>query len=295
MKFKQFLLETDVEDNVLEKIIKHVNPTYLDAFLDASSDLNDLKKNFIFRGSHSKAIIRNHPEGRKSANTSNEFTFLVDNFLPSWRDYPARSESFICSTSPNTAAAYGDIYYVLPFGNPYIGVCSENDIWYSFPNIEELDKGGSNVPNINYALLEINHLIELNNENDNDDDFEIGIDTVEELKEIIARAELLVKDKTRMKKMMARLNDRSQNNSQSDIALEILHRSRLHGGFIQGLDSLLDPKENNFKLMLPVKLLESKYFDKEVWFSSQAAFLPAEKVKELERIKERIKNLKGKK
>ena len=40
---------------------------------------------------------------RKSANTKNWYTLLMDNILPEWAAYPKRSQSFICSTSERRA------------------------------------------------------------------------------------------------------------------------------------------------------------------------------------------------
>lgn len=68
---------------------------------------------------------------RKSANTYNHYTLLLDN-LPSWRWYPKRSRSLICSTSQSRATKYGTVYLVLPFNEAKIGVCSKDDIWRGF-------------------------------------------------------------------------------------------------------------------------------------------------------------------
>ena len=52
---------------------------------------------------------------RKSANTNNFYTWIVDD-LDSWKDYPKRSKSLICSNSTSTRA-YGPLYRVIPFKN----------------------------------------------------------------------------------------------------------------------------------------------------------------------------------
>ena len=70
---------------------------------------------------------------RVSANTSNYYTTLMDNFSE-WNAYPKRAKSLICSTDSETAEQYGGfVYYVFPLElNSKFGKCSKSDIWYSF-------------------------------------------------------------------------------------------------------------------------------------------------------------------
>jgi hypothetical protein len=65
---------------------------------------------------------------RKSANTDNYYTLLIDN-TSSWKKYPKRSKSIICSTDKVYASTYGTLYKVYPINNAKIGVCYTNDIW----------------------------------------------------------------------------------------------------------------------------------------------------------------------
>ena len=44
---------------------------------------------------------------RKSRNTSNFYTIMFDEILPSWKQYPLRSKSIICATSIKVAMSYG--------------------------------------------------------------------------------------------------------------------------------------------------------------------------------------------
>jgi len=68
---------------------------------------------------------------RKSRNTSNFYTLLMDN-LPAWKKYPKRSKSIICTTNRNYAEDMGESYRVFPFDGSKIGVCPEDDLWASF-------------------------------------------------------------------------------------------------------------------------------------------------------------------
>lgn len=83
---------------------------------------------------------------RKSAHTyngTNYYTILLDN-LPSWKEYPKRSKSIICSTSNTLASAYGTVYCVIPKEGSKIAISPSPDIWNSF-----------HIVNINYFNLNI--------------------------------------------------------------------------------------------------------------------------------------------
>lgn len=298
MKFKQFLLEADISDTNLKKIIQYVESTYLNVFLKAPNILDDLDVNLIFRGSgneHKDIEIRNYPKKRMSANTSNEFTFLVDNFIPSWKNFPKRSESFICSTSPFIAEGFGEVFYVLPFGNPDIGVCSDNDIWVSMSKLNEIDTSDEPVPNFNNSIQEIfKFIFPKTNVGKDMYMYQEGIETLEQMKKFVEEAEVLIKDEKRMSLIISKLNS-SKKDSASKAAIKILQLAKANGGFIKGLNVLLNPKANGMQLMKAQEILNNKrkFYDKEVWFSAQSAFI-RDDYDLLVTIKERIKKLKGK-
>lgn len=72
---------------------------------------------------------------RKSAYTSNHTTLLIDN-LPSWKNYPKRSRSIICTLDGGVAGGYGQKFRVIPSDNCKFGVCPRSDIWYSFVDFD---------------------------------------------------------------------------------------------------------------------------------------------------------------
>jgi hypothetical protein len=93
----------------------------------------------IFRGTRINTLpvmlVDPSASQRKSANTENYYTLLIDN-LPSWQNYPKRSKSLICSTSRHVAELFsqdndknGGVYIVLPFNGAKIGICPQRDIW----------------------------------------------------------------------------------------------------------------------------------------------------------------------
>lgn len=76
------------------------------------------------------------PGNRISQNTSNMYTKLLSDVLDSWKDYPRRSNSFICTSDKDKALSYSDkydYYAVFPENNAKFGICSKKDFWVSFP------------------------------------------------------------------------------------------------------------------------------------------------------------------
>lgn len=67
---------------------------------------------------------------RKSKNTRNYYTVIMDEFLPRL-GYPKRSQSIICANEENRhyAASFGTLYAIFPYDGVPIGVCSNFDIW----------------------------------------------------------------------------------------------------------------------------------------------------------------------
>lgn len=77
--------------------------------------------------------VASAPTGRRSANTFNFYTALIDS-NPAMADYPKRSSSWICSTASETAHGFGSggrPFAVVPYDGAKIGVCSGSDLWNS--------------------------------------------------------------------------------------------------------------------------------------------------------------------
>ena len=102
---------------------------------ECSKTLSKVNETPIYRGANmgNSPIYFGSTEGtiRKSANTQNYYTLIVDNHS-NWKNYPKRSQSFICTTSDRVALGYGDPYLVIPFDNANIGICPDSDYWTSF-------------------------------------------------------------------------------------------------------------------------------------------------------------------
>ena len=95
-----------------------------------------LEKREIFRGVSGSAaypywIVQPGKSQRVSRNTSNFYTGLIDG-LPSWKNYPKRSRSIICSNNYDGAHSFGNVLRVFPKNGAKIGICPAEDFWMSF-------------------------------------------------------------------------------------------------------------------------------------------------------------------
>lgn len=117
---------------------------------------------------------------RKSANTSNYYTLLMDN-LPSWSRYPRRSKSIVCSNDKYTAANYSygrSQYIVFPYDTCKIGICPDSDIWDSIPRIPGI-RGIEEWESINSELEDIGGLSD-----NNWSDFKARVDSLDKNQEM---------------------------------------------------------------------------------------------------------------
>jgi hypothetical protein len=90
---------------------------------------------------------------RASQNTSNFYTLIFDN-IPSMKDYPKRSRSFIASTSFGRAEQYthntDDVMIMIPYNGVKIGIVPEEDIWDIKINLFNRER---NLPNMNRTIF----------------------------------------------------------------------------------------------------------------------------------------------
>lgn len=178
--------------------------------------------------------------GRRSANTTNEYTTLLDN-LPSWRQYPKRSESLICTTTDSNGYPYdfGDVYIILPSNGANIGVCRSFDLWSSFPVLKkELERAkvaphSENPASIfNEVLREIFSIagVKLDKKNDN---YEILLKAISDTNDWL---------KTKGKEHRA---------NKLDIRTLDFFEPVINGNetLIAYIKRMLDPKANEFKIL----------------------------------------------
>ena len=132
--FKKFLEEVQYDEMDLDAAIKIINTKCKDAFWMIHSNTP------FYRGDPNVpndveelgfAIADPSKTERKSANTTNYYTVILDN-IPSMAEYPKRSKSFICTTSHLKArdfARQSTPYIIIPFDNVDIGVVNSGDLW----------------------------------------------------------------------------------------------------------------------------------------------------------------------
>lgn len=91
----------------------------------------------------SQSYFYSKPIKRHSRDNANHYTLILDN-SPYWKDYPKRSKSFIC------LGGLGGTYLVIPKDNSKWGICSNQDIYFSFIN--------SDIISINKFFVELYYL-----------------------------------------------------------------------------------------------------------------------------------------
>jgi len=116
------------DDSEYKRFVNLLNTDFSSAFDKA------LKGDVILRGTSFKGqIVLGSPGNRVSQNTTNIYTRLISDVLPSWKNYPKRNHSFICTESYTKSTAYQSTrYLMLPENGSKIGICSSRDLWDSF-------------------------------------------------------------------------------------------------------------------------------------------------------------------
>lgn len=227
MKFKNFILESserskDIDFDTFRKLI---NTDYSEAFD------NLLEGKIIYRGIKSKSdIFITEPKSsvRKSANTANYYTLIVDN-ADSWRDFPKRSQSIICSTSIQYASDYGYVYVVLPKNKSKIAICPADDFWNSFNELAKLD-----IMSLGQLNDIISLLFDVAEIEPNDDDLNSFKKTFNELIKYYKDFDLDSSDLSNMRRDFLKKY------------IEIFNITS--GDPIKTITSLLDPEKNGFKI-----------------------------------------------
>ena len=92
------------------------------------------KGNMLYRGvmgNTDNYMLYKSAGMRRSKNTSNYYTLFISN-AGTWKGYPRRDKSFICSSSFSYATSFGTVYAVFPYDGAKIGVAPARDFWGSF-------------------------------------------------------------------------------------------------------------------------------------------------------------------
>lgn len=214
----------------------------------------------VYRGIHNagkqiKFKPQMHKGYRKSANTYNYYTLLLDH-MQTWQAYPARSASVIASLSLTYAQGYGTTFLCIPEGDPVVGVCAAEDFWDSFPHMR--DKLGYDVSSLDdFNMCLRNAMRKLWHETD-------GISTYPELMQALEGI------------------SEKYNHMQHDDKIMLYEGTRRLWDYLQmkglhaGINELLDPDRNHFAKHLWHELHAYADHNYEVWFSAPMWMIPME-------------------
>jgi hypothetical protein len=95
----------------------------------------------LYRGmiaSSSYIFGNSHIEKRKSTFGPN-YIAMLSTFLPSWKGWPARTNSFICSTDIKYTYDFGFPYYVIPLNVDTFAVANRDDFNFTKINTHEFN------------------------------------------------------------------------------------------------------------------------------------------------------------
>jgi hypothetical protein len=134
--FKQYIQEasvTPIKSTQLDlqetiKVIKKNCSDSLWMFETRTAIWRGVKQQDSILGKDGVAIVDTTKSERKSQNTSNWYTLIIDNH-PKYKNYPKRSQSLICVNDIETAEGYGAPMAIIPFNSAKIGVVNYPDIW----------------------------------------------------------------------------------------------------------------------------------------------------------------------
>jgi hypothetical protein len=139
LKFSEFIKEEYSSDGQSTRRSEISFNKAIDFYKKYCTDWN-LSRIQIYRGINANfefGIVDPSRYTRVSKNTSNHYTLLLDTFS-TWKNYPKRSKSLICTTNSEYAEGFGngDVYVVIPINGSKIGMCPTGDIWTSFDSLD---------------------------------------------------------------------------------------------------------------------------------------------------------------
>lgn len=206
----------------------------------------------IFRGIKSITsqylYVKPSQFARQSRNTINIYTALFD-ILPSWKEYPKRSRSIICSNEEEYAGGYkgyseniGSLYIVLPKDGSKIGICPERDIWESFRLVKSRWRSNTmNTFNIEFLHLFMN-LYDLVHGKYILDDLREADGNI--MNDFLGKAESDITKHT----ALAFKKQKSLNKQDDYLIEDVLYfKFAANKTWLEYFDELLNPKSNGFK------------------------------------------------
>ena len=269
MRFKNYILETVDYSHMtrgkeisLDEVMKLI-PQYSDGikFLyrhgnSANIMTRSVKSLFDYEILDPKTSVP-----RKSANTLNYYTFIIDN-SKKWSKYPKRSQSIICLTdNKNIMLDYN--YWVIPKNGAKIGEAPKSDMWFSFDTDDTLDTLNESIK----LLLNLPYI---------EDDVKTITD--DNYFKIATRFNLYDFDSSLSEFKKATLSFDRWFKDQDELSLSELKKNFSYTFFFKNwkgeplynyLDKLLDPKKNGFK----IKSITNLDNNREAWTDSKSLLI----------------------
>lgn len=203
---------------------------------------------------------------RKSANTFNYYTLILD-VLPSWEHMPRRSQSFICSSSPNGADGYGSRYRVIPLENQEIAIAPKSDFWVSFKHLGEISRYIEDLDSFNRYLHTVTAYIHKKY------DFPYDVESIP-----TSSTNDMIKYLYAMDNFFK--NDYDPSDIDNRQVEQLYDNIKHHGSFLDVLDTAFNPEFNDFRLT------SARYYSNpgklsEIWLSGKVMFIRNDIVEKL--------------
>lgn len=229
-----------------------------------------LKDYRIFRGMDSNnefKFISPSKTTRESRNTLNIVNSFLD-ILPSWKNWPKRSNSIICSTSIRGAEFYGYVFQVFPFDNAKIGICSQSDFWTSFPVIKERFPS-HDIDSLNYTISNLYTTLGLK--------VNFQKFTTEQVKQLIDYLNKKTHGPEGIRSLysVGYLSDKYVR----EMLVDMINFYK-GGDWIKYFDGLFNPEKNNFQLTT-IEEYSQLNTDKEVWTDSDSLMVRMSSLKDI--------------
>lgn len=179
---------------------------------------------------------KKHTRTHRVDSVGNFYHFLLG-MLPSWKNYPKREHSLVCTSDKNLAARYGTVFEVFPMDGAKIAISSGHDFWVSFPyTSKRFSRSGT------WDLWMFNKFFNLYFQT------EYSIGNVNRLRSVSSISSLLAK-------FPPKITWESWKNANTTLvgdvitSLKDIETNAVGRGWIEYFDELLNPESNQFKLI----------------------------------------------
>lgn len=231
-------------------------------------------------------IFTAEPTPRVSSDTSNEYTLLISELLPSWSHFPKRNCCFIGSTVSSIADEYSGpqrctYYAFLPNGSE-IALCSNKDMWKSFPILEnEIEISNINTFNKTLSsfltgLLNIREATIMTMITEGEVSELFNRSKISEIECVFKKVSEILKTEPISNLTQIRINTIPSLAKEKFFNFFYNRITKNGKSFIDVLDELLSPSKNGFSRLN----IENYNTDTpvEVWFEGKCLFVKAEKM-----------------